>query len=99
MVSAIRNLKMTSLTSPQPPQYTIRQCTTHGEFTACLALQKGVWGFADLVVTPLRSFVIAMHSGGFTLGAFDRENTMIGFVHALAAFDKERRPYYYSQML
>ncbi|HZS09886.1 MAG TPA: GNAT family N-acetyltransferase [Blastocatellia bacterium] len=90
---------MTSLTSPQPPEYTIRQCTTHEEFTACLAMQKEVWQFADLDVTPLRSFVIAMHGGGFTLGAFDREDTMLGFAHALAAFDRQRRPYYYSQML
>jgi predicted GNAT superfamily acetyltransferase len=88
------------MTSPSnQPEYTIRQCRTLTEFQACLAMQKEVWEFADLDVTPLRSFVIALHSGGFTLGAFDRADTLLGFAHALAAFDQQRRPYFYSHML
>jgi predicted GNAT superfamily acetyltransferase len=62
-------------------------------------MQKEVWQFADLDITPLRSFVITLHSGGFTLGAFDREETLLGFAHALAAFDERNQPYYYSHML
>lgn len=62
-------------------------------------MQKEVWQFSDLDITPLRSFVITLHSGGFTLGAFDGEDMLLGFAHALAAFDDCNRPYYYSHML
>ena len=83
----------------ETPDFTIRRCQTLTEFRACLAMQKEVWQFSDLDVTPLRSFVITRHSGGFTLGAFDRADKLLGFAHALAAFDEQRRPYFYSQML
>jgi predicted GNAT superfamily acetyltransferase len=79
--------------------YKIRLCTTFEEFTACLEMQRHVWQFADLDVTPLRSFVITRRSGGFTLGAFNDENRLLGFSHALAAFDAKSQPYYYSHML
>ncbi|MGH9935831.1 MAG: GNAT family N-acetyltransferase, partial [Blastocatellia bacterium] len=52
-----------------------------------------------LDVTPLRSFVITRRGGGFTMGAFDVSNKLLGFAHALAAFDEKLLPYYYSQML
>jgi predicted GNAT superfamily acetyltransferase len=81
------------------PDYTIRQCVTLEEFEACLQMQRDVWQFSDLDVTPLRSFVFTRRSGGFTLGAFDASNKLLGFGHALAAFDEKLRPYYYSQML
>ncbi len=81
------------------PEYAIRQCETLEEFEACLQMQRDVWQFSDLEVTPLRSFVIARRGGGFTLGAFDASNRLLGFAHALAAFDEKLRPYYYSQML
>jgi predicted GNAT superfamily acetyltransferase len=80
-------------------EYTIRVCATLEEFEACLQMQRDVWQFSDLDVTPLRSFVITRRGGGFTLGAFDESNKLIGFAHALAAFDEKLRPYYYSQML
>jgi predicted GNAT superfamily acetyltransferase len=48
---------------------------------------------------PLRSYVSARYAGGFTLGAFDASNKLLGMAHALAAFDEKLRPYYYSQML
>jgi predicted GNAT superfamily acetyltransferase len=81
------------------PEYTIRQCETLEEFEACLQMQRDVWQFSDLDVTPLRSFVITRRGGGFTMGAFDASNKLLGFAHALAAFDEKLRPYYYSQML
>jgi predicted GNAT superfamily acetyltransferase len=81
------------------PEYTIRICSTLDEFEACLQMQRDVWQFSDLDVTPLRSFVITRRGGGFTVGAFDSSNRLLGFAHALAAFDEKLRPYYYSQML
>ncbi|HEU0180227.1 MAG TPA: GNAT family N-acetyltransferase [Blastocatellia bacterium] len=81
------------------PEYVIRQCETLEEFEACVQIQRDVWQFSDLDMTPLRSYVVARYSGGFTLGAFDPSNKMLGMAHALAAFDEKLRPYYYSQML
>ena len=81
------------------PEYAIRDCTTLEEYEACLQMQRDVWQFSDLDVTPLRSFVITRRGGGFTIGAFDKSNKLVGFAHALAAFDEKLRPYYYSQML
>ena len=70
------------------------------DFAACLNMQREVWQFADLDITPLRSFVITRNSGGFTLGAFDEsDGRLLGFAHALAAFDERRQPFFYSQML
>ena len=81
------------------PSYTIRACTTFDEFQACMDLQRSVWQFSDLDITPLRSFVITRRSGGFTLGAFDPAGQLVGFAHALAGLDAKMNPYYYSQML
>ena len=82
------------------PAYTIRPCASLSEFSACLQMQREVWQFADLDITPLRSFVITKNSGGFTLGAFSvADEKLLGFAHALAAFDEQNQPYYYSHML
>lgn len=81
------------------PDYTLRACTTFEDFAACLNLQREVWQFTDLDITPLRSFIITLHSGGMTYGAFNPDGKLLGFSHALAAFDERLRPYYYSHML
>lgn len=77
----------------------IRQCTTLEEFGACVELQREVWGFSELDTLPLRAFITARHSGGMTYGGFDPAGRLIGFAHAMAAFDGRLRPYYYSHML
>ena len=82
-----------------PQEYAIRECESLADFAACLEMQREVWQFSDLDITPLRSFVITRRAGGFTLGAFDPAGRLLGFAHALAAFDERLRPYYYSQML
>lgn len=85
---------------PLSPSYQIRDCLSLDDFAACINLQREVWQFSDLDITPLRSFVITRNSGGFTLGAFaESDGRLLGFAHALAAFDEERRPFYYSHML
>jgi len=81
------------------PDYIIRDCTTFDDFAACINLQRDVWQFVDLDITPLRSFIITRHSGGMTNGAFDEKGRLLGFAHALAAFDEKLKPYYYSHML
>ncbi|MCI0338600.1 MAG: GNAT family N-acetyltransferase [Acidobacteria bacterium] len=81
------------------PEFTIRECTTLEDYAACIDLQRVVWQFDNLDITPLRSFVSARRNGGFTLGAFDKTGKLSGFAHALAAFDEKLMPYYYSNML
>jgi len=81
------------------PKYAVRECTTFEEFAACIEMQRLVWEFEDLDVTPPRSFIVTRKGGGFTYGAFDEAGRMIGFSLALPAFDEKLRPYYYSQML
>lgn len=81
------------------PGYTIRLCQTLEEYRACIEMQRTVWQFSDLDIIPLRSFVITRKSGGFTLGAFDEGDRLLGFTHAVAAFDARKQPYYYSHML
>lgn len=88
------------MASTSSPAYQIRPCRSFDDFLACLEMQRTVWQFSDLDITPLRSFVITQQNGGFTLGAFAEDNgRLLGFAHALAAFDEQRQPYYYSQML
>jgi predicted GNAT superfamily acetyltransferase len=87
------------MTSESKPGYTIRLCETVADFNACVELQRAVWQFADVDITPVRGFVITSHSGGFTYGAFANDDgRMLGFAHALPAFDENRRPYIYSHM-
>ena len=80
-------------------RYRVRQCLSHEDFLSCIELQRTVWQFTDLDIIPLRAFVINLHSGGMTYGAFDEEERLIGFSHALAAFDSRLKPFYYSHML
>lgn len=80
-------------------EYSIRECTTVDDFTGCLNLQRKVWQFSDLDITPLRTFVVTRHSGGASFGAFDRDNQLVGFCLMLPAFDDTGKPYFYSQML
>jgi predicted GNAT superfamily acetyltransferase len=81
------------------PDHNIRACTTFEDFAACINLQRDVWQFIDLDITPLRSFIITLHSGGMTYGAFNNDGKLLGFAHALAAFDEQLKPYFYSHML
>jgi len=56
----------------------VRPCEGLDEFRACVALQKEIWNEADLEIVPDTVFVVASHTGGQILGAFDGER-LIGF--------------------
>lgn len=49
----------------------IREIHEFSEFEDAVALQKEIWGFADIEVIPARMFVVATKIGGQLLGAFD----------------------------
>jgi predicted GNAT superfamily acetyltransferase len=61
----------------------VRDLRTLGEFGACVALQRQVWGrdFSDVV--PASLLKIGSEVGGVTAGAFTPEGTLVGFVYGL----------------
>ena len=75
----------------------LRKCESLAELHACVALQKEVWGFADIELVPLRIFVVAQKIGGQVIGAF-AANELIGFAFALPGV-RGRDSYLYSHML
>lgn len=74
----------------------VRNCTTVEEFHACVALQREIWGEADLEVEPATLFVVAAHTGGQTLGAFDGDR-LIGYTLALPGV-RNGTPFLHSHM-
>ncbi len=50
----------------------VRKCESLDDFHRCVDLQRAIWGEADLEVEPSTLFVVAAHTGGQVLGAFDR---------------------------
>ncbi len=66
----------------------VRECTTIEEFDQCVALQREVFGFADVEVSPRRHFIVSKRTGGWALGAFEGAD-LIGFVHHLPAVQND----------
>jgi predicted GNAT superfamily acetyltransferase len=73
-----------------------RKCETLEEFHACVALQREIWGEEELEVEPATVFIVAAHTGGQVLGAFDGQ-TLVGYTLALAAL-RNSAPYLHSHM-
>ena len=76
----------------------IRQITSYDELSGIEALQTAIWQFEPMAVTPRHVFIAGMRSGGLVLGAFDQQDTFIGFA---LAFRGERlgRPCLYSHLV
>jgi predicted GNAT superfamily acetyltransferase len=74
----------------------IRKCERLEEFQRCVELQREIWGEADLEVEPATMFVVAAHTGGEVLGAFDGDR-MIGYTMAVAGV-RGALPYLHSHM-
>src|SRR6266446_4814412 len=75
---------------------TVRKCEMLEDFHACVALQRDIWGEQDLEVEPSTMFVVAAHTGGQVLGAYDG-SILVGFTLALAAL-RNGAPYLHSHM-
>src|SRR6266567_3192578 len=67
----------------------IREVSTIGEYDACIALQRAVFGLPDLEISPRRHLIVSRMAGGWTLGAFI-EGKLVGFVHHMAAAHGDR---------
>ena len=74
----------------------VRSCTEIAEFQACVELQRQIWGEADLEVEPSTLFVVAAHTGGQVLGAFDSDK-LVGYTLAVAGV-RNGVPYLHSHM-
>ena len=74
----------------------VRKCEAIEEFNECVQLQKEIWGEADLEVEPATLFVVAAHTGGQVLGAFDGQR-LIGYTLAVAGV-RNGVPYLHSHM-
>jgi predicted GNAT superfamily acetyltransferase len=74
----------------------VRKCQTLEEFHRCVDLQREIWGENDLEVEPATLFVVAAHTGGQVLGAFDA-NRLIGYTLAVVGLNNGV-PYLHSHM-
>ena len=75
----------------------IREVTSIAEYDSCIKLQREVFGLPDLEISPRRHLIVSRMAGGWTLGAFANE-TLVGFVHHLAAVSGDRI-FCYSHMM
>jgi predicted GNAT superfamily acetyltransferase len=74
----------------------IRKCEHLDEFRRCVELQREIWGEADLEIEPATMFVVAAHTGGEVLGAFDGHQ-LIGYTLAVVGL-RDSVPYLHSHM-
>lgn len=74
----------------------VRKCERLDEFHSCVDLQREIWGEADLEVEPATMFVVAAHTGGQVLGAFDGDR-LVGYTLAVVGL-RGTMPYLHSHM-
>ena len=76
---------------------TVRPLHSIDDFRRCVEITRGVWGDSELETEPYVTLVIADHTGGQVLGAFDGDS-LVGFTKAFVGLH-ERTPYLHSHML
>jgi predicted GNAT superfamily acetyltransferase len=79
-----------------PTEITVRSLHSLDEFHRCVQIAREVWADAELDTEPHVTYVIADHTGGQVLGAFEGE-TMIGFTKAFVGLHNHT-PYLHSHM-
>ena len=77
--------------------YTIRECVSIEDFQKCIELERAVWKDDDIDIMPIRLYMISKACQAPTLGAFDAEGRLVGFVHTMLAM-VGRRVVYHSHM-
>ena len=75
---------------------TIRQLHSLDDFHQCVQIAREVWADAELDTEPHVTYVIADHTGGQVLGAFDGAQ-MVGFTKAFVGLH-DKTPYLHSHM-
>jgi predicted GNAT superfamily acetyltransferase len=77
-----------------PAEIEVRHCASLLEYRECVRLERLTW--SEDITVPAAIFVVAHHSGGQILGAFDAAK-MVGFTLALAGV-RSGRPFLHSHM-
>jgi predicted GNAT superfamily acetyltransferase len=72
----------------------IRHCDSLDEFHRCVQIERTIWG--EQITVPAAIFVVAQHTGGQILGAFDGD-TLVGFTLALVG-NHAGKPFLHSHM-
>jgi predicted GNAT superfamily acetyltransferase len=65
----------------------IRHCSSVAEFAECVRIEHAIWG--ESVAVPVPIFVVAQHSGGQVVGAF-QNGKMMGFTLAFTALRAQK---------
>ena len=76
----------------------IRPLVQFDEFAEAVRLQQTIWGFDDIEMLPLRSFVVYEKIGGQLFGAYHGDE-MVAFLIAVPGIKPGPRPYLHSHML
>jgi predicted GNAT superfamily acetyltransferase len=91
------------MSKPTGPTYCIRACRSLEDLSACLQLQRRIWGYPEGELYPLRLFVNLNHIGGHVIGAFARSaggthsarlsssGALVGFVAGMPAWRSGKR--------
>ncbi len=74
----------------------VRKCQSLEEYHSCVELQREIWGEKDLEVEPATMFVVAAHTGGQVLGAFEGDR-LVGYTLAVMGL-MNGVPYLHSHM-
>ncbi len=88
----------TNQPEPPAPEIRIEELHTEKQFREAVALQKTIWGFADIELLPVRLFVVATKVGGHAFGAYDKKR-MIAFCLAIPGLKPGGKAYLHSHML
>jgi predicted GNAT superfamily acetyltransferase len=86
--SEIPEIRKGTLAATMPAEIEIRHCHSLSEYDECVRLERSTWG--EHLTVPAAIFVVAHHSGGQVLGAFD-DGKIIGFTMALAGLRGPQR--------
>lgn len=78
------------------PEITVRPLDSISDFQRCVQIARQVWADAELDTEPTVTYVIAHHTGGQVLGAFEGD-TMVGFTKAYVGLH-DHTPYLHSHM-
>jgi predicted GNAT superfamily acetyltransferase len=76
----------------------IRLLSEQQQFREAVALQKTIWGFAEIELLPVRLFVVAAKVGGHAFGAY-QDGRMVAFCLAIPGLKPGGRGYLHSHML
>ena len=63
----------------------IRECVSVEDFNQCIELERAVWKDDDIDIMPIRLYMISKACNAPTIGAFDQEGRLVGFVHTMLA--------------